>query len=189
MSSTIIDGVDYGPLALLPGTWQGNVGMDVAPEPDGSAHNPYHESIVFEAIGDVTNAKKQTLAAVRYHQVVQRKSDDCVFHNETGYWLWDGAQGLVVQTLTIPRGVSLVAGGTYRIGDGGNPTVLEVHAALDDADWTISQSPFMRDNARTLEFTHRVSIDENTLTYSETTVVDIYDERFDHTDANSLTRS
>lgn len=187
--STIIDGVDYGPLTLLHGVWDGGEGMDLAPDPDGEESNPFYERIVFEAIGDVTNAEQQCLAAVRYHQVVRRKSNDKVFHNETGYWLWDAAQGIVMQTLTIPRGVSLVAGGSYQFGADGEPTVLEVHAAIDDIDWTIVQSPFMRDNAKTIEFSHTVSVDGDTLTYSEKTVVDIYGKRFDHTDENTLQRS
>ena len=65
--------------------------MDVAPEPDGTEHNPFYEQLLFEPIGTVTNAEQQTLAALRYHQVVLRKSNDKVFHNETGYWLWDAA--------------------------------------------------------------------------------------------------
>ena len=187
--SNLIEGIDYGPLALLVGEWHGHDGMDIAPEPDGSEQNPFYESIVFEAIGDVTNAERQTLAAVRYQQVVRRKSNDEVFHNETGYWIWDAEQSLVMQTLTIPRGVSLVAGGPYRIGQDGTPTVLEVRSAIGDPDWTISQSPFMRDNAKTVEFTHTVSVDQATLTYSETTLVDIYGKQFEHTDESTLTRS
>ena len=54
--------IDYGPLAALIGTWQGDKGMDVSPEPDGIEENPYYETIVFEAAGDVTNAEAQTLA-------------------------------------------------------------------------------------------------------------------------------
>ncbi len=49
--------VDYGPLAGLIGVWKGDKGLDVAPEPDGSENNPYHETITFTAIGDVTNAE------------------------------------------------------------------------------------------------------------------------------------
>ena len=187
--SNLIEGIDYGPLALLAGEWQGHDGMDIAPEADGSEQNPFYESIVFEAIGDVTNAERQTLAALRYQQVVRRKSNDEVFHNETGYWIWDAEQSLVMQTLTIPRGVSLVAGGPYRIGQDGTPTVLEVRSAIGDPDWTISQSPFMRDHAKTVEFTHTVSVGQAILTYSETTLVDIYGKQFEHTDENSLIRS
>ena len=70
------DGVDYGPLAGLVGTWKGDKGMDISPEPDGTEENPYYETIEFDAAGDVTNAESQTLAIVRYHQVVKRKSND-----------------------------------------------------------------------------------------------------------------
>ena len=49
------------------------------------------------------------------------------------------------------------------------------------------ESPFMHNHARTLSFRHRVVIDGDTLRYHETTVVDIYGKRFEHTDTNTLT--
>ena len=186
------DAVDYGPLAGLIGTWKGDKGMDVSPEPDGTEENPYYETIEFEAAGDVTNAESQTLAIVRYHQVVTRKSNDQVFHDEVGYWLWDAANQVVAHSLAIPRGVTLVAGGSYSCDPKGDPKAgrveLEVRAA-DGEEWGISQSPFMRDKARTLEFRHRVTVAGDTLSYHETTVLEIYGRRFDHTDANELTRA
>ena len=87
--------VDYGPLAALAGTWYGESGTDVAPEPDGKEINPFHETIVFTPAGDTTNAEEQTLVAMHYHQVVRRKSDHKVFHNETGFWPWEPATGRV----------------------------------------------------------------------------------------------
>ena len=63
---TIIDGINYGPLAALVGTWEGDKGIDRAPEPEGEERNPYYETIVFEAAGDVTNAEQQILSVVRY---------------------------------------------------------------------------------------------------------------------------
>lgn len=182
------DGVDYGPLAGLIGTWKGDKGMDVSPEPDGTEENPYYETIEFEAAGDVTNAEQQSLAIVRYHQVVTRKSNDEVFHDEVGYWLWDSAAQLIMHSLAIPRAVTLVAGGSYTDDPKADPVVLEVRAA-DGEEWGISQSPFMRDKARTVEFRHRVSISGDGLSYQETTVLDIYGKRFDHTDANQLRRA
>ena len=83
----------------------------------------------------------------------------------------------------------MIAGGAYKIGAPGEPTVLEVRAAIDDAEWTIAQSPFMLDNAKTIEFSHTISVDQDTLIYSETTVVEIYGKRFDHSDGNTLQRS
>ena len=179
--------VNYGPLAALIGSWRGDKGMDVAPEPDGEEHNPYYESLIFEPIGDVTNAESQVLAALRYHQVVHRISNDKVFHNETGYWLWDAAQGLVMQTLTIPRGVCLVAGGSHEDIDGG--VKIQVHASQSDANWPIIETPFMRDNATTVSFHRVLTVVQDRLVYEETTVVDIYGKRFDHTDQNSLSRA
>ena len=181
-----IDGVDYGPLGPLAGTWEGNKGMDVAPEPDGEEHNPYYETILYEPCGTVDNAESQELAILRYHQVVRRISNDEVFHNETGYWLWDADQALVSRTLTIPRGVALVAGGSFEEVDG--EVIIRVHAAKSDANWPIIEAPFMRDNASTQSFDHTIRVRADDMNYEELTVVDIYGKRFDHTDANSLTR-
>jgi len=186
--STTIEGISYGPLTSLAGIWKGDKGMDTAPEPGGQEKNPFYESISFEPIGGVNNAERQYLTALRYHQVVSRKSNDEVFHNETGYWMWDAEQGVIMQALTIPRGVCLIAGGTFDMSAHGSQIVLEVRAGIDDADWGIVQSPFMRDSARTLEFQHKITVTGDTLVYDETTVLDIYGNRFDHTDENTLTR-
>ena len=179
--------VDYGPLAGLIGVWQGDKGMDVSPEPDGQEDTPYFETITFEAGGDVTNAESQTLAIVPYHQVVSRKSNGEVFHDERGYWLWDSKTSVVMHSLVIPRAVCVLAGG--RCEAVGDPQVLDVSARLGDADWGILQSPFMRDNAKTTEFRHHVEIAGGRISYNETTVLEIYGKTFDHTDENSLTRA
>ena len=179
--------VDYGPLAALIGEWEGAEGMDVAPEPDGSEENPYSDHILFEAIGDVTNAETQTLGVLRYHQVVTRKLDGQVFHNETGYYSWDPVSKTVSQSLTIPRALALLAGGSHD-GSHEGEVVIEVAAKVGDLDWGIVQSPFMRDNAKTTAFEHRLVVNGDTLTYEETTTVDIYGKVFAHTDGNTLKR-
>ena len=45
----------------------------------------------------------------------------------------------------------------------------------------------MRDHARTAEFRHEVSVERESLAYVETTVLDIYGKRFEHTDENTPT--
>ncbi|ROR32372.1 heme-binding beta-barrel domain-containing protein [Inmirania thermothiophila] len=179
--------IDYGPLAGLIGTWKGEEGLDVAPEPDGQEENPFFETLTFEAAGTVTNAERQTLAVVRYHQVVRRKADGEVFHDQVGYWMWDAERGLVMQSVAIPRAVCLLAGGRFEITPEG-ATVIEVRAALDDADWGIVQSPFMREQARTVAFEHRVTVHGDRLHYRETTHLAIYGRRFEHTDESRLRR-
>jgi len=182
--------VDYGPLTGLLGEWRGDKGMDVAPEPDGAEENPYYETITYEGVGVVTNAESQDLTAVRYNQVVSRKSDAKVFHDEAGYWIWDPKTDIVMHSLTIPRAVCVLAGGRWSTTDKETGDVtLEVEAALGDSDWGIVQSPFMRDNARTIRFQHRLTVGNTKLSYIETTVVDIYGKSFEHTDQNELVRS
>jgi hypothetical protein len=177
--------VDYGPLATLIGSWRGDKGMDIAPDPEGIEENPYFETLVFTPIGDVTNANDQVLVGLRYHQCVSRKSTQLPFHDQVGYWLWDVRSSTIIQSLLIPRAVGVLAAGRWTAGSG--PLVLEV--ASDDSNWGVVQSPFMRDNARTVGFRHRIVVDGATLTYEEATIVDIYGKRFEHTDTNTLTRA
>ncbi|MGR8979241.1 MAG: hypothetical protein ACU84H_04005 [Gammaproteobacteria bacterium] len=66
--------------------------------------------------------------------------------------------------------------------------VLEVSAGLDDKDWQIIQSPFMRIKACTTKFQQRVCAGNGKLSYSETTTVEIYGKVFEHTDRNELIR-
>ena len=187
---TEINGINYGPLEGLVGVWKGDKGRDVAPDPDGIENNPYYETIIFSAVGDVTNAESQELVAVHYHQVVKRKSDNEVFHNETGYWMWDAAAGVIMHSLTIPRAVSVLAGGKHNgEKDVDGSIILEVSASIDDADWQIIQSPFMKKNAKTTKFSHRISLSDAILSYNETTIVEIYGKVFEHTDENELVRS
>lgn len=187
-SSTTIDGIDYGPLAALIGTWEGEKGVDIAPEPDGEERNLYYEKILYEAIGDVTNAESQVLAVLRYHQVVRRKSNSKVFHNETGYWSYDASSGVIMHSLTIPRGVALLAGGGAETASDGS-IEIKVAASVDSDEWGIVQSPFMQQNARTTAFNHRVTVNGDEMSYDETTVLEIYGKTFDHTDRNRLTRT
>ena len=46
----------------------------------------------------------------------------------------------------------------------------------------------MKDHARTVEFRHKTIVAGDRLSYSQTTIVDIYGKRFEHTDENQLTR-
>ena len=184
MSDSVIDGVDYGPLAPLIGRWQSDTGIDVSPEPDGSERSVYYETIIIQPVGIVSNAEAQDLAALHYHQVVHRKSDDKPFHNETGYWCWDAPTGLITQSFSIPRGVTVLAGGA-----GDEQGVITVRAAHDDPDWVIGQAPFMRDNARTLTFEHTVRVEADRLIYAESMLLEIYGRQFEHTDENTLSRA
>jgi hypothetical protein len=189
--------VDFGPLQHLIGVWKGDKGLDVAPvKPTGKAaatkklakeEVPYYEVITIEPAGDVTNAEEQVLVAVRYHQTVFRKSDKEQFHDEIGYWLWNAANKTVMQSLLIPRAVGLLAGG--KITESKGAITFKVGAGVANKDWGIIQSPFMQKKAKTLQFSHTVTVKDKTLTYTESTKLEIYGKTFDHTDGNTLTRA
>ncbi|MEH6609806.1 MAG: heme-binding beta-barrel domain-containing protein [Halioglobus sp.] len=187
---TTIEGIDYGPLAVLIGVWKGDRGVDRAPEPDGEERNPYYETITFEAAGDVTNAEQQTLSVVRYHQSVSRKSNDKVFHDQVGYWLWDSSDNTLVETFTIPRGVAVVAGGSLAAPASlEEELVFQVSADAASPECGIVQAPFMFKQARTTSFSHTMTINGNEMRYSEITVLDIYEKKaYDHKDINTLHR-
>ncbi|MEZ0185870.1 MAG: heme-binding beta-barrel domain-containing protein [Candidatus Reddybacter sp.] len=181
--------IDYGPLQPLIGHWEGKKGTDLAPEPDGGKSTPYYETLDFTEAGTVTNAGQQILAVLRYHQVVKRLSDDAVFHDEAGYWMWDAAQNVIMHSLFVPRAVGILAGGSYTANPASKESVeLKVGANIDDPDWSIIQSPFMRDKAKTIGFEHQINIEATTLRYKETTVLDIYGKIFNHRDENTLSR-
>lgn len=54
---TTIDGVNSGPLAALLGAWEGDKGVDRAPEPDGEGRNPYTLTVQ----GDVMRYSETTI--------------------------------------------------------------------------------------------------------------------------------
>ena len=180
--------IDYGPIAGLKGSWKGDWGRDVSPEPGGIEENAYTETIHFTPAGDVDNADTQELAAIHYHLAVHRIADGKQIHNQAGYWIWDAESRLVMHEFTIPRAVAVIAAGACsgETDDDGN-IVIEVEAGVDHPQWRIIQSPFMRDNALTTSFKQRLVIGPARLAYRQTTLVDIYGrEAFEHTDENEL---
>lgn len=181
--------VDYGPLVELIGTWEGDKGVDIAPEPDGEENNPYYETITAEAGGDLQNAQSQRLAVVYYRKIVRRKSNDGIFHDQSGYWMWDAKAKVVMHGFVIPRAVCVLAGANYvekRSADG--RLIIDIIASVDNEDWNIAQSPFMKEKAKTTSFHQIVTVGNGKLTYSETTMLEIYGKVFEHTDNNELLR-
>lgn len=179
--------VDYGPLTGFIGVWTGEQGVDVAPEPSEDEQSAYYERLVFEPAGDVDNADSQELVMLRYNQVVMRQRNDEVFHNEAGFLIWDAKRSVAMQSFAIPRGLALVAGGTVEIVDGA--ISIKIRARSGDDQWPISQAPFLTEKARTVEFVRSYVLELDTLTYDQTTSLEIYGRNMAHTDTNILKRS
>lgn len=94
----------------------------------------------------------------------------------------------MMHSLAIPRGVTLLAGGTPKTETDGT-LILKVAAAIGNPDCSIIQSPFMNTKARTTAFNHKITVKADQLADMETTSLNIYGRSFEHTDSNELTRS
>lgn len=185
--STVIDGVDYGPLAQLVGKWVGTRGLDVAPDADAQPDKTaYTDEMVFTLSGPAENAEEQELVSVRYHHVVRKLENGRIFHDQIGHWIFEPATNTLMHSLTIPRGVCLLAGGEYRERDGAS--LFEVEASADSRTYGIVQSPFMQEKARTRAFTMSLSVQGDELNYREVTSLHIYGEDFEHVDKSTLFR-
>ncbi|MCB1702064.1 MAG: FABP family protein [Pseudomonadales bacterium] len=184
--NTVIDGVDYGPLHQLIGSWRGDKGLDVAPEPEGQDKNAYYDEITFTPSGAAENAEQQQLVTIRYHQQVRKRSNGKIFHDQIGHWIYEPATGMIVHSLSIPRAVCILAGG--KLQQQGDATVFHVEASAGSPDFGIVQSPFMLEKARTTAFRMTLNISGDVMNYEETTSLDIYGRQFEHTDGCELKR-
>ena len=186
-----MDRVDFGPLAILVGQWIGIKGLDKSPDnqarPDLS---PYTDELIFTRVGPAINAQQQQVAAVKYHHVVRNNKNGQVFHDQIGHWMYEAATQTVMHSLTIPRGVCLLAGGCCKEVNqqGGKAFEFEVAAKAGSDTFGIAQSPFMLDNAKTKAFTLRMTVCGDTLSYRQVMSLHIYGKDFEHEDSSSLVR-
>jgi hypothetical protein len=177
---------NLGPLRVMAGVWQGQRGMDVKPKAEGPKKQAFVERIELQPIDPQTNGP-QLLYGLRYHTHITKPDQVKTYHEQVGYWLWEPATGTVLHTLTIPRGLVLMAQGVAQADD----TSFEVLATQEHAHFGIRSTPFLDDAFKTTEFRIRVTAnDDGTWTYEEDTVLLIRDkaEPFHHTDRNILSK-
>jgi len=175
---------NLGPLAALAGTWEGQ-GTDVHPVATGTETEPYRERMVLEPIDPQTNGP-QLLYGLRYHVHINKLDERLTFHDQVGYWLWEPATGTILQTIAIPRGQSALASGTATP----DARTFTVRAVLGSPTAGIVSAPFLHENFRTLEYRITVTVDGDTFTYEQDTILQIAGRRepFHHTDRNTLRR-
>jgi hypothetical protein len=94
---------NLGPLRPLAGVWEGRKGVDLNPKAEGPERRDYLERIEMQPIDPQANGP-QLLYGLRYHVHIVASDEDTTFHDQVGYWLWEPATGLIMQTLAIPRG-------------------------------------------------------------------------------------
>jgi hypothetical protein len=175
---------NLGPLRAMAGIWQGQRGMDVKPKAEGPKKQAFTERIELQPIDPQTNGP-QLLYGLRYHTHITKPDQVKTYHEQVGYWLWEPATGSIIHTLTIPRGMVVMASGKARA----DTKEFEVTATHLDPHFGIRSSPFLDYAFKTVDFRIKVQInDDGTWGYDEDTVLMIQGqtEPFHHTDRNLL---
>ncbi len=175
---------NLGPLRAMAGIWQGQRGMDVKPKAEGPKKQAFTERIELQPIDPQTNGP-QLLYGLRYHTHITKPDQVKTYHEQVGYWLWEPATGCIIHTLTIPRGMVVMASGKAHA----DAKEFEVTATHLDPHFGIRSSPFLDYAFKTVDFRIKVQInDDGTWGYDEDTVLMIQGQKepFHHTDRNLL---
>ena len=177
---------NLGPLAALAGKWEGTKSLDVNPFGDGDRRQPYVETIDAQPTDPQSNGP-QLFYGLRYHVHITKPGEVETYHDQVGYWLWEPATGLILHSLTIPRGQIVLAKG-HAAPDA---TTFEVVATRGSTENGICSTEFLERAFRTDSFMMKVTVGaDGTWSYFEDTVLTIPGraEPFHHTDRNILHR-
>lgn len=179
---------EWGPLAALAGEWQGEGGLDTAFQHarDEVVKTPYLEKLTLKPFGPVVNGD-QSLYGLDYKSAMWRDSEENPFHTEVGYWLWDAATGEIVRGFVVPRGITVLAGGTAAA----DATSFELAADLGGTNYTIGENRYLAQRASTVSYRVSITVDgPDTWSYEETTMLRMteFPDLFAHTDHNTLHR-
>ncbi|MCP4035710.1 MAG: FABP family protein [bacterium] len=176
---------EFGPLAALIGTWEGDQGLDVSYSYAKKAviETPYRETATFNVVGDVTNGE-QTLWVIDYTTAAIPIGEDEPFHKELGYWLWDPARGQVMRCFMVPRGSTILAGGNCAP----DATHFEMVATQGDDAFGVLSNPYLIERARCSEYRLSCTIEDDVWSYEEDTVLEMAATggTLHHTDKNTL---
>jgi len=176
-----------GPLAALVGTWEGDKGLDIAPAPDRTTREtPYRERMQFEETGEVDN-HEQILYGLRYRTTAWPLGKDDPFHEELGYWLWDAKEEQVLRCFLVPRGVTVIAGGTAKT----DARSFQLAADVGSETYGICSNRFLDREFKTVRYELSFQVnDDGTIRYEENTQLRIkgQSEIFHHKDSNTLKR-
>lgn len=177
---------NLGPLRRLAGIWEGTRGVDVNPKADGPETREYYERIEMQPIDPQANGP-QLFYGLRYHIHVNTREEDITFHDQVGYWLYEAATGLIIQTLAIPRGQIAMASGHAEP----DATRLAVKAVRGETDYGICSTSFLEQAFRTDSYELAIDFhDDGSWSYVSDTMLMVKgrDTLFQHRDRNHLTK-
>ena len=176
---------EWGPLGGLAGEWEGAGGLDTAfsHTQNKVLGTPYLEQCTMKPFGPVDNGT-QHLYGLDYKSSMWRGDEENPFYTEVGYWLWDAATGEIMRGFVIPRGVTVLAGGTAAA----DATEFTLKAAQDSAQYNIGENLYLAKNASTLSYEVTITVGDDAWSYHETTMLRMneFEEPFAHIDHNTL---
>ena len=82
----------------MAGVWEGTRSLDVNPKAPGPERQRFIERIELQPIDPQTNGP-QLLYGLRYHTHIVKPGEIETYHDQVGYWLWEPATGMLIQTL------------------------------------------------------------------------------------------
>ncbi len=177
-----------GPLTPLVGEWEGNVGIDTSyhNKDDETSDTGYFEKAWFRPIPLHENGDQQ-LEGLTYQMTAWRHGEEAMipFHDEVGYIMWDKANGQVIRTFAVPRGLAILAGGDAGPWD----NELTFNATPGDGSYGLSQNKYLleRAEAKSLKATFTFN-DDGTFSYFSDLVLKLKatGKEMHHTDRNTL---
>ena len=175
---------NLGPLRRLAGTWQGDKGLDINPKAEGPERRVYRERIVMEPIDAQANGP-QLFYGLRYHIHINTPEEDIAFHDQVGYWLWEPATGLVLQTIAIPRGQVAIASGQATA----DAASLVLTATRGETEYGICSTAFLEYAFRTDSYRIEILFEEDgSWRYAINTVLSVrgQPQPFQHRDENQM---
>jgi len=175
---------NLGPLRRLAGGWEAKKGIDLNPKADGPERREFIERIDFDPIDPQANGP-QLFYGLRYHIHINTVEEDITFHDQVGYWLWEPATGLILQTLAIPRGqVALASGQAAPDADR-----IVVTAERGRTEYGICSTAFLEYAFRTDRYSIEISFNpDGSWSYVTHTTLIVHGrpDPFDHRDENTL---
>jgi hypothetical protein len=177
---------NLGPLRRLAGTWEGARGVDVNPKADDPERKQFVERITLQPIDAQANGP-QLFYGLRYHTHILAADEAATFHDQVGYWLWEPAAHLVMQTLAIPRGQIALASGIVEP----DAKVFAVEAKRGETEYGICSTAFLEHAFRTESYRLEITFnDDGSWSYISDTMLLVRGqaEPFRHRDVNRLTK-
>ncbi|MES1971663.1 MAG: heme-binding beta-barrel domain-containing protein [Pseudomonadota bacterium] len=177
---------NLGPLRRLAGTWEAEKGVDLNPKAEGPERRVFREHIVMEPIDPQANGP-QLFYGLRYHIHINTPEEDITFHDQVGYWLWEPATGLVLQTVAIPRGQVLIASGQATP----DADTLVLTATRGQTEYGICSTAFLEYAFRTDAYRIEISFQpDGGWSYVTDTTLTVHGQPapFAHQDRNTLAK-